>query len=204
MLDSRANNVTGIILAGGQSRRLGRDKILLELKERSLLDRAICILYPLCAEIIVVGKASIASHAQNIRVVQDVIPGHGALGGIHAGLCALRTEFGLVVGCDMPFLNRDLLRHMIQQAEGYDVIIPCVHELLEPLHALYSHHCLIPIEQLLSEGGGRIVSFFSQVSVRYIGEVEVDRFDPQHRSFFNINTPQDWQQAKLWVKEASR
>ena len=69
------------------------------------------------------------------------------------------------------------------------MIIPRLKGLTEPLHALYSRHCLEPIEQLLIQGGGRIISFFPHVRVRYVEEAEVDHFDPQHRSLFNINTP---------------
>ena len=107
----------------------------------------------------------------------------------------------MIVACDMPFLNEDLLRYMMEQAEGFDVIIPRLKGLLEPLHAVYSRHCLPPIERLLAQGGGRIVSFFPHIRVRYVDAVEVDRFDPQHHSFFNVNTPQDWQQAQRWVEE---
>ena len=206
MTDSETRETTGIILTGGEGQRLGGNKALLELGGRSLLARAVAKVRPLCAEVIVVGGLSAADQVPGTRFVADIHPGHGALGGIHAGLQASYTEYSLVVGCDMPFLNSDLLRYMIGQVEGHDVcctaadvIIPRLKGLLEPLHALYSRNCLEPIVRLLAQGGGRIISFFPQVRVRYIEAAEVDRFDPQHRSFFNINTPEDWQQAQRWV-----
>jgi molybdopterin-guanine dinucleotide biosynthesis protein A len=106
----------------------------------------------------------------------------------------------------MPFLHADLLRHMISQIEHCacaepDIVIPRLNGYTEPLHALYSRRCLGPIEKLLGQGGGRIISFFSQVRVRYVEAEEVDRFDPRRRSFFNINTPEDWQQAQRWIVE---
>jgi len=200
--------VTGIILAGGKSRRLGQDKVLLELGGRSLLSRVVGRVRSLCAEVIVVGEFNAADRAPRARFVSDIHCGHGALGGIHAGLRASHTQYGLVVGCDMPFLNCDLLRYMIGQTErsgcAADVIIPRLKGLTEPLHALYSRDCLRPIERLLTQGGGRIISFFPQVRVRYIEETEVDCFDPRHRSFFNINTLADWQQAQRWVMEETK
>jgi len=200
MSNSETREITGIILAGGEGRRLGGNKALLELGDRSLLARVVAKVRPLCAEVIVVGLSAV-DQAQGRRCIADIYPGHGALGGIHTGLQAAHTEYSLVVGCDMPFLNHDLLRYMMGQVEGYDVIIPRLKGLTEPLHALYSRNCLESIEHLLTQGGGRIISFFPQVRVRYIEAAEVDRFDPQRRSFFNINTSEDWQRAQRWVME---
>jgi molybdopterin-guanine dinucleotide biosynthesis protein A len=201
MPDGGGSEVTGIILAGGESRRLRLNKALLELEGQPLLTRIANRLRPLCSDVVVVGGLNAVCQVRGLRFVEDLLPGHGALGGIHAGLHAAQTPYSLVVGCDMPFLNQDLLRFMVEQAQGYDAVILRLGRFLEPLHALYSRHCLRPIEHLLVQGGGRIISFFSQVRVRYIEEWEVDRFDPQHRSFFNINTPEDWQQAQRWVME---
>lgn len=193
--------ITGIILAGGESQRLGRNKALLELRGRSLLARVVARVRPLCTEVIVVGGPGVVAQVQRTRCVADIYPGHGALGGIHAGLQAARTEYNLVVACDMPFLNPDLVRYMIERLEGYDVVIPRLGGLSEPLHAIYSRNCLGPIEQILTQGGGRIISFFPQVRLRYIEASEVDRFDPLHRSFFNINTAEDWRRAQNWAME---
>ena len=201
MSDIGMVEITGIILAGGKSRRLGRNKALLELGGRSLLARARANVHPLCREVIVVGGPSGADQLGRTQYVADIYLSHGALGGIHAGLRAARTEYSLVVACDMPFLNQDLLRYMIGQVDSYDVIIPRLNGLTEPLHALYSRNCLRPIERLLARRGGRIISFFPQVRVRYIEEAEVDRFDPQRRSIFNINPAEDWRRAQGWVTE---
>ncbi len=206
MTSPDAQRVTGIVLAGGKSERLGQNKTLLELDGRSLLGRAVETMRSLCADVVVAGGIDYRDQVVPARFVSDVYREAGALGGIHAGLRASHTQYGLVVGCDMPFLNRDLLRHMIAQigdsgGGAPDVVIPRLRGYTEPLHALYSRRCLGPLEQLLAQGGGRIISIFSQVSVRYIEEAEVDRFDPRHCSFFNINTPEDWQRAQSWTME---
>lgn len=201
-----AQQVTGIVLAGGKSERLGQNKVLLELAGRSLLARAVQTMWSLCVDVVVAGEIGYRDQVVQARFVSDIYRGVGALGGIHAGLQASHTQYGLVVGCDMPFLNPELLRHMIAQIGDSDygapdVVIPRLKGYTEPLHALYSRRCLGPLERLLAQGGGRIISFFSEVSVRYIEEAEVNRFDPRHRSFFNINTPEDWQRAQIWTTE---
>lgn len=206
MPSRETQQVTGIVLAGGSSQRLGQNKVLLELEGLSLLGRVVETMRSLCADVLVAGGIGTNDQVVRARFVSDIYSGAGALGGIHAGLRASHTQYGLVVGCDMPFLNSDLLRHMIAQIGNSDraapdVVIPRLKGYTEPLHALYSRRCLGPMEQLLAQGGGRIISFFSQVRVRYIEEAEVNRFDPRHRSFFNINTPEDWQQAQRWTVE---
>jgi molybdopterin-guanine dinucleotide biosynthesis protein A len=151
-------------------------------------------------------------------MVSDVRPGQGALGGIYSGLLAVSHFHSLVVACDMPFLNLNLLRYMALLAPGYDVVIPRVtartfsshrplseepvtakEEHLHPLHAIYSKRCLGPIEELL-----RIIAFFPQVRVRYVEQEEIDPFDPQHFSLFNINTSADMERAKAVIADGLR
>jgi len=174
-----------------------------------LLARVVGTVRPLCSDVIVAGGLSTSAQVVRARYVSDIYSDAGALGGIHAGLRACHTQYGLVVGCDMPFLSPGLLHHMIAQigssgCTAPDVIIPRLGGYTEPLHALYSRQCLEPMEQLLAQGGGRIVSFFSQVRVRFIEEAQVNHFDPRHRSFFNINTPEDWQRAQRWAAEEEK
>jgi molybdopterin-guanine dinucleotide biosynthesis protein A len=163
-------------------------------------------LRPLCEDIIIAGELGSSDALPGIRVVGDVHVGAGALGGIHSGLSASQTPYCLVVACDMPFLSASLLRYMIGKIDpcdhgAPDIVIPRVNGYTEPLHALYSRRCLKPIEEFIEQGGGRIIDFFSRVRVRYVGAEEVDRFDPQHRSFFNVNTPDDWLRAQNWALE---
>jgi molybdopterin-guanine dinucleotide biosynthesis protein A len=126
-----------------------------------------------------------------LPAVADIFAGVGTLGGLHAGLSAIHTEFGLVVGCDMPFLNADLLDYMISQAPGYDVVMPRVGKYYEPLHALYARRCVPALERSILAGQRRIRAALSDLRVRYIREPEIERFDPGQRSFFNVNTPAD-------------
>lgn len=189
--------LSAVILAGGQSCRMGQDKHKLRLGKQSLLASAIETLGALSNDVIVVTSPNkrLAGLAR-ARVLKDVIAGGGALSGLHAGLSAARHEYALVVACDMPFLNIYLLRYMAVLTQGYDAIVPFWRNEAEPLHAIYSRACLPAIESLLKRSGGRIVDFYPQVNVRYVGPDEIGLFDPQGLSFFNINTPQDWERAQ--------
>ena len=96
----------------------------------------------------------------------------------------------------MPFLNQALLSYMIEVSDGFDFVLPHINNQFEPLHAVYSKNCIAPIEFILKQGRKVIIELFNFVKVRYIEAEEVDRFDPQHLSFFNINTKEDLELAR--------
>jgi molybdopterin-guanine dinucleotide biosynthesis protein A len=196
------DRVTGIILAGGSSSRLGQTKALVPLGGCSLVEHVVGVLRPLVSELLLVTQREAStSEAESLTplglpTTTDIHTGVGTLGGLHAGLDAIRTEYGLVVGCDMPFLNADLLRYMIAQAPGFDVVMPRVGRYYEPLHALYARSCLPTIEQSVLAGRRRIRQALSGLRVRYVEESEIDRYDPEHLSFFNVNTPEELERAR--------
>jgi molybdopterin-guanine dinucleotide biosynthesis protein A len=199
--------VSCIILAGGKSVRLGHDKILEKIGSTSLLEQVISQVDPLSREIIIVTakERSFTQLADNpkIKTVYDVFPGQGSLGGIYTGLLKSNSQYNLVVAADMPFLNRKLLGYMIEMSQGFDFILPKVKNWFEPLHAVYSRNCLKSIEHILNKGNKVIVELFDYVKVRYIEAEEIDRFDPQHLSFFNINTLEDLERAKRIAEGAA-
>jgi len=187
--------------------RLGRDKILEVIGDSNLLQRVVSQLGSFNSNIVVV-VASGKSLPQftdypRLRIVTDIYPGKGALGGLHAGLATSNTFYNLVVACDMPFLNQALLQYMVQLSPGFDLVVPRVGELVEPLHAVYSRNCLAPIERLLKQGEIRVRALFELVKVRYVEADEIERFDPKHLSFFNVNTEADLEMAQRLAKEIS-
>lgn len=194
-----ALEISAVILAGGESQRLGVDKSLLVVNGEWLLKRILNIMSTLSDDLLVVANARPEFARLPARVVPDAYPGTGPLGGIYSGLQAMHYEQGLFLACDMPLLNIPLLRYMILLSADFDVVIPSVRGKTEPLHAVYSKACTHPIEELLRRGERRIVSFFSEVRVRYVTENEVDVFDPEHLSFFNINTLDDLTLAKSLI-----
>jgi molybdopterin-guanine dinucleotide biosynthesis protein A len=189
-----------IILAGGKSVRLGRDKIAESIGNSSLLERVVSRIEPLVSEIILViaeerDFPQLGSR-QNIKKVSDIHPGNGSLGGIHAGLSASGSFYNLVVAADMPFLNPSLLRYILEVSEGFDFVLPRIETFFEPLHAVYSRNCIEPAEAIMKQGRKAIIGLFDQVRVRYVEAAEIDRFDPERLSFFNINTEEDLKLAR--------
>ena len=185
-----------IVLAGGKSKRLGRNKLAETIGDKNLLARAISNLSCFNTEIIVVAaQDSVIPELPDypaLKLVQDIYPGKGALGGIYTGLVASGSNYNLVVACDMPFLSIDLLRYMVGQLGSYDVVIPRVNNgVLEPLHAVYSRRCIDHIELLIRQDRLSILDLFPLVNVKYIQKEEIDNIDPEHLSFFNINTEAD-------------
>ncbi len=194
-------DVSCIVLAGGRSTRLGRNKVVEKIGNQSLIERVISRLSDLKSDIIIVAaKESSMPQLTNfhrLKQVNDIYPGRGSLGGIYTGLTTSETNYNLVVACDMPFLNLDLLRYMISNAEGYEAVIPkSNYDVLEPLHAVYSKHCIPAIESLIKKDRFSILELYPLIKVKYLEYSEVERLDPQHLSFFNINTEEDLKVAK--------
>jgi molybdopterin-guanine dinucleotide biosynthesis protein A len=189
-----------IVLAGGRGLRLGQDKASEIIGDRSLLERVVSRLTSFNSDILVVTASKRAFLQLNgyprLRAVADIYLNKGPLGGVYAGLKASDSFYNFVVACDMPFLNQALLRYMMQISAGFDLVVPRFGELVEPLHAVYSRACLAPIESLLKQGDLILRRLFALVEVRYVEAEEIDRFDPQHLSFFNINNEADMEKAK--------
>jgi molybdopterin-guanine dinucleotide biosynthesis protein A len=195
-----------VVLAGGQSRRLGRDKAFLMLDGQPLVVHTIDRLAALSDDLLVVTNEAARFQLLGlpVRLVPDVRPGEGALMGIYSGLRAARHPHALAVACDMPLLSLPLLRYMLPLADGYDVVIPRVAGWLEPLHAIYGKTCLSAMRRLLDQGQRQIIAFFDQVRVCYVEEDEVTRCDPRHLSFVNVNTPEDWQRVQRLLAESEQ
>lgn len=189
---------SGVILAGGASRRMGRDKAFLEFEGRPLIARIADQVRLVGREVIVAGgtgrdMARYAPFAD--RCVADVYPDVGTLGGIHAGLQVARHDLALVVACDMPFLNPDLLAWFVAAAEGWDLVVLKHEQGVEPLHAVYRKTCLPAIEATIRSGERCAFAFYDQIRVRFVAPAEIAHLDPDLRSFRNLNTPQDWHAA---------
>jgi molybdenum cofactor guanylyltransferase len=209
---------SGIILAGGASRRMGRDKAWIELGGKALVRRVIDRLRLICEDVLIVAGDLEPFQSLDVRLTGDLFPGNGSLGGIYSGLSAARHSPAIVVGCDMPFLNTRLIGYMLALAEEYDIVIPSALDPskpkrivatqltakdaeLHPLHAVYSRNCLEPIAARLREGDLRMISFHSDVRVRVVSAAEIERFDPKHISLFNVNSPEQLRLAERWLEQ---
>ncbi|MFC1872094.1 molybdenum cofactor guanylyltransferase [Chloroflexota bacterium] len=187
-------------MAGGKSRRLGVDKVTSTLGDTPIMQRVVTTLERLCHRIIIVtGQARPVpelSTGVEIVAVADLFPGAAAVGGIYTGLYYSDTEYNITVACDMPFLNPELLGHMLKATAGYDVVLPRLGEEIEPLHAVYRNSCSTVIQEMLTNGDLRIRKMYEQLKVRYIESPEYEVYDPKHLSIFNINTSHDLARAK--------
>lgn len=203
--DSAQLPASGVVLAGGQSRRLGRDKRLEPVGGQPLIRRVIGRVEPVVDEIVVVVADPATGESLPLegrhRRAQDRYPGKGSLGGIFSGVSAARQQWSVVVACDMPFLNLDLLRHMLSLREGVDAVVPVLDGRPEPTHALYSKECLPHIEERLKADDLKISRFYDQVRVEYVSEGDILKLDPDLLSFFNVNSPTDLEQALELVQQ---
>ena len=186
------------MLAGGRSRRLGRNKALEQFSGKTLIQHVIDSASQLDDDIIVVAasKSQLPQLDPRIQIAIDRYPMSGALVGIFTGLKTARSQHCLTVACDMPFLNIDLLRYMISVSEACDAVIPRMGDMIEPLHAVYSKDCIEPIQLQIDSGNLKISDLLSKIRVRYIDREEIECYDPQHLSFMNVNSESDLKKAR--------
>lgn len=186
---------SAIVLAGGRSVRFGRDKAAEIVGGRSLLQHVVDAVGPIASEAIVVRATGTSPPPVQsevpLRQVEDVREG-GALAGLYSGLLAASQPVAVVLACDMPLLSRPLLAYLRGLLSvGVDVVMPLWEGKEEPLHAFYGRTCLPAIEKALDGGKRRIIDFLPDVSVRYVGDDDLRRLDPEGRSFWNVNRPSD-------------
>ena len=193
--------VSGVVMAGGKSRRFGQDKAQVRLMGQPLLFRVAELLMTVCQELIVVGPPERKLLLPEARVIQDSFPDAGPLSGLHAALNRARHRWSIVVACDMPLLNPALLRYLLSLREGYDVVLPSHGGYTQHLHAAYSKNCLPHIEAQLAKGDYKIDRFFPAVRVRYVDEPELRLYDELLRSFFNVNTPEALAEVEAQMAE---
>jgi molybdenum cofactor guanylyltransferase len=193
------NSATAVVLAGGKSSRMGRPKALLEFDGQPLISRLVTTLAPLFADVVVVAAPGQEFPEMPITLVRDEISYQGPVGGLCYGLRAARGEICFVTSCDAVFLKTSLIERLVSRIVEHDVVVPCWHGRLQPLHAVYRRSVLPLLEGQLARGELRPVYLFEKVRTLQIDEEEIRRFDPDGDSFFNMNTPEDYADAlKRW------
>lgn len=190
--------VSVAILAGGHSKRMGQDKAFLAVNGQQVIDRIIQRVSPLSNDVLISTNRPTQYAEFGLRLVPDVYPDKAALGGIYSVIAAAQHPRVVVVACDMPFLNTNLLQYLIDVAPAADVVAPLIappHP--ETMHTIYHKRCLPAIEPRLQADKLRVTGFFDAVSVRYVLPTEIIPFDPHFHAFTNINTPQAYEQARF-------
>ncbi len=186
-----------IILAGGHGRRLGRrDKAFVRLGGRPLIEHVLDRVTAGRPDIVIVSNNPERYRGYGVLSVADLIPGAGPLGGIYTGLHHASRDKNLIVGCDMPFLQRALLEYLDLHIEERQALIPRTGKLIEPLCAVYRRSCIPVIEQHLASGSRKIGDMLRTVDCAYVDEARLRSLDPSLQSFFNINHHGDLQRAE--------
>lgn len=197
-------SVGAIVLAGGSSRRMGTDKALLRLGGRTLIEIVVQTLLGITSDVVVAaGQLPRPGWPRlGVPLVADRVPGRGPAAGLDAGLRAVQAGSAVVVACDMPFLNTNLLRRLIAELGSFDAVVPVCGGRRQPLHAVYSRSCLPALDQIL-EAGGSLNDLLARVRTRVLAEEEVWRIDPDGLSCTNVNDPLEWERVQsLWEARA--
>lgn len=194
---NNSQRVTGIILAGGKSSRLGRDKAWEDVGGQRIIDRVIGALQSSCDEVLIIGdrpeRQNELSLPKCIQYRSDDLKGRGSIGGLYTGLKSSDTLWSLVVACDMPFISRELIRFMLSiiSKNRCDAIVPIINGRYQPTHALYNSTCIPFIEKNISSGNFRMDSYFDEIYLEEISEDVINSIKGAELSFFNVNTEDD-------------
>lgn len=199
---------TGLIFAGGRATRLGgQNKALLQIGDRTIIDRLQDALGPLVDEQVALANDDSLRDRTGLRLVHDPTPHAGVLTALAQGLNAAAGDVCLAVACDMPFVSGQLFAWMLSvlETEHVDVVIPRAGDFFEPMHAVYRRDAVKQaIDAALGRGEQRMTSYFADVRVRQVDEPEWQRFDPTGLAFLNVNTPADLDRARRLATAPSR
>jgi molybdenum cofactor guanylyltransferase len=188
--------LTGFVLAGGKSTRMGRDKAALSLDGRTLLETALSAARAVAGEVFILGPAEL--YGNYGLTIADIFPGCGPLGGIHAALSNTRTQFNLVIAVDTPFLSTGLLQYIVERALASSALVtaPEIDSYPQPLCAVYSQRFLPIAERALRQGDYKITPLFPRDATLLITQAELAGFAFTAEMFENLNTPEDLQRAR--------
>ncbi len=186
---------TAIVLAGGKSSRMGRNKALIDIFGEPLVTRVAEKISPLFESLIIVANEDLGAVLPGVTVARDIYPGQGPLGGIHAGLAASQNEENFVIACDMPFPSVAVIERIRVLRGTADVCLPETEKGLEPLCAVYSKSCLPHIERALRADRRRVTDFFGEVEVRIVKREELEGLEGVDLAFLNVNTKEDLDMA---------
>lgn len=189
----------GIILAGGQSSRMGTNKAFLEFEGQPLVARLAERFQRWFRQTAIVTNTPDAFAFLNLPMAGDRVPGLGPLSGLEAGLKLSAYEHAFFCAVDMPFVSEGLVRFMVREAPGHDIVVPWLDGEYEPMHAVYARSCLPAISRNIDARRLRLISIFEGTALRPVTRAEVEAFGDPDRLFFNCNTPADLEQAHRWA-----
>ncbi len=183
--------ITGLILVGGKSRRMGQDKAFLKIAGRPLFERVLTLFRTNFSQLLLAGDRPERFTPYNLKLLPDIYPG-SPLGGIYTGLYHATTDYIFVSSCDLPFPNSAILNYLCSLRQGFDVVVPVLPHGYEPLFALYSKACLEPVKSYLESGNCCAFGYYPQLRVREVATDELATLERSGNSFLNLNTPEDY------------
>ena len=193
--------VSCIILAGGENSRIGREKAFLKIGERTFIEEQVSSLKKIFDEIIIVTNNRRNFKDMDVKVVTDIVPHSGPMGGLFTGLAVSSNIHCFVIGCDMPLINLELIKFMIDEIKENDIVIPLSSKGKETLFAIYSINCLETIKRQIELKNLKLINILKYHKVRYTSQKEIETYDPEGFSFFNVNSPKDYEEVlRLWAK----
>jgi molybdopterin-guanine dinucleotide biosynthesis protein A len=194
---TNVDDVAAFVLAGGKSTRMGTDKAFLELGGATLIEHALDLVKQVTSRVFVVGDQG--KFGKYSEVVEDVYKHRGPLGGIHAALIRTMSDFNFVLGVDLPFVSKTFIEHLLLRAEqaGAVVTVPRCESRFQPLCAVYRKEFAAVANNSLLAGRNKIDLLFAQVKIEIVEEPELVREGFSVKMFRNLNSPADWEQAKL-------
>jgi molybdopterin-guanine dinucleotide biosynthesis protein A len=196
-LANLSDTTAAIILAGGRSKRMGKNKALLRLPGNpslSFIEQLSSTLSSLCPEVLIVARdeADAANYVlPHVRVITDRVPDHGPLMGLYSGLNAIHAQRALIVAVDMPFVQPALIAFLLSQSSSDELLVPRIANIPQVLLAVYPRSILPAIESCLEQGRHDLRALLEVAPVHYIEEDQLRRVDPTLQSFININTPEE-------------
>ena len=186
------DNVTGVLLAGGKSRRMGYDKACIEVAGQALITRSLDLLCRYFATVLISGDRPDLAQP-NIPAIPDIYPG-SALGGLYTGLQASNTDWIFVAPCDMPSPDPRILELLVKQRNGFDAVVPLTPAGYEPVYVLYHKNCLVPMEEMLKLDQYRIYVSAMPTNIHYLDSRQMP--DGWERGLLNINTPEQLEELR--------
>lgn len=190
-------HISGIILSGGKSKRMGQNKAFIKINGIPIIQRIYNLFKKLFEEIIIVTNEKELFLNFDAKIYSDIIPQKGALGGLYTGLFFSSFKYSFCVACDMPFLSESLITFLLNKIEDdLDVIVPQTEDGFHPLHAIYSKRCVEPIKKIIDENKYKIIDLYPLVNVKIVNEKEFLFLDPKKESLLNINTPEELELIK--------
>ena len=189
--------IVGVILAGGRSRRMGTDKAFLEIGGIPLIERGLNVLQPFFQTVAIVAKdLEKFCHLKGVRLIPDLFPEQHAAGGISTALKTFSGKDCFVFACDLPFLHAPLIQVMMQQRNGYDLVIPRSRHGLEPLHAIYTTKCLNIVQEQILQKRWHLAELLQKVCYGILTPDILHTFDPGELCFMNVNAPAELRKAQ--------